>query len=333
MRKLTYLVIIAVTLWGGYWFVGSTALERGVAAWFDQRRAEGWQADYTDLYTRGFPNRFDTTVEGLALADPNSGLAWTAPFFQFFALSYKPGHIIAIWPNDQVISTPEEKITVTSSYMRASVVFNETTDLNLNRTTLEMTDLGLTSDAGWSSKMQTGLLAMRQADGGDTAYQLHFEAKGVTPASEFIKRFEGIAFLTDVIDGLTIDADLRFDAPWDRFAVERARPQITYIDLDLLQATWGELDLRLAGELTVDENGTPEGQITVKAKNWREMLMLANQSGLLPSSLMSSAEKTLSFLASLSGDKTTLDTPLTFRNGYIAFGPIPLGPAPSLRLR
>lgn len=35
MRKLTFIVIVAVLAWGGYWFAGSTALERGMGLWFD----------------------------------------------------------------------------------------------------------------------------------------------------------------------------------------------------------------------------------------------------------------------------------------------------------
>ncbi len=337
MQKLLYVLIIAALGWGGYWFVGVTALERGLTAWFDERRAEGWQADYTRLNVSGFPNRFDTTIEGLELADPHSGLAWSTPFFQFFALSYKPGHIIAIWPNNQVISTPREQITINTDRMRASLVFNQGTDLNLNRSSLELEAMHLTSTGGWSSTLEYGRLAVRQtgegAEGSEHTYDLFFEAKGITPAVGFLKPLENAALLPGIIEGMSIDAEVAFDAPWDRFAIERARPQISRIDLKLLQADWGKLDLWMAGELAVDAAGIPSGQITIKAKNWREMVGLAHQAGLLPEALLPSVEKALSFLAGLSGDKSTLDTTLTFRGGYIALGPVPIGPAPRFVLR
>ncbi len=333
MRKLTILVVIVVTLWGGYWFIGSTAMESGLKAWFDLRRAEGWQADYTTLNTTGFPNRFDTNIEGLELADPASGLAWSAPLFQIFALTYKPGHINAVWPDHQVLATPNERITITSDNMRGSLVFNETTDLNLNRTSIMLEGMGFSSTDNWSSSLERGQLAMRQVEGVENTYEVHFEAKGITPASQFLKNLEDIEHLTGVIQGMSIDAIIEFDAPWDRFAIERARPQITRIDLKLMQADWGQLDLRMAGELAVDSQGTPTGQITIKAKNWREMVALAQQTGFLPGAIVPTLEDTLGFLASLSGDKSTIDTPLTFRGGYIAFGPVPIGPAPDLTIR
>lgn len=333
MRKLTYLVVIAVVLYGGYWFAGSTGVERGLAAWFDQQRSTGWVAEYTALETRGFPNRFDTTITDLELADPATGLAWSAPSFKIYALSYRPGHIIADWPNSQTIATPNQRISVQSKEMRGSILFNETTNLNLNNMNLVLDGMDFSSTAGWTSAMQHGQLAMRQVEGDAHEYDIYFEAKGITPASDFLKNLDNIEFLTGLIEGLSIDATLSFDADWNRFAVETGRPQITHIDLKLLQADWGQLDLRLAGALEVDARGVPTGQITVKAKNWREMMALAHQTGLLPAAMLPSVEKTLAFLASLSGDKETLDTPLTFKNGYIAFGPIPIGPAPNLTIR
>lgn len=333
MRKLIYILIIAALAWGGYWFVGATAVERGLSSWFDQRRGEGWQADYTRLNISGFPNRFDTTIEGLELADPHSGVAWSAPFFQLFALSYKPGHIIAVWPDNQVIATPEERISIAADNMRASLVFNEGTDLNLNRASLMLDGIGFSSTRGWASALEHGQLAARQIEGGGNSYRMHFEATGITPASNFLKRLENVDFLSDIIQGMSVNAEVGFDAPWDRFAIERARPQVTRIDLKLLKADWGELDLWMAGELTVDADGIPSGQITLKAKNWRQMVALAHEVGALPEALLPSVVRALSFLASLSGDKSSLDTPLTFRGGYIALGPIPLGPAPRLVLR
>ena len=101
MRRLLVVVLVAALAWGGYWFVGARAVESGLTAWIDQRRAEGWAADYATLNTRGFPNRFDTTITDLQLADPHTGVAWTAPFFQILALSYRPNHVIAVWPDSR----------------------------------------------------------------------------------------------------------------------------------------------------------------------------------------------------------------------------------------
>ena len=63
------------------------------------------------------------------------------------------------------------------------------------------------------------------------------------------------------------------------------------------------------------------------------MLELATASGALPQSLAQTLESGLSLIAQMNGNPQTLDVPLTFRNGRTLLGPIPLGPAPVLRLR
>lgn len=329
MRKLILIALVAMLGWSLYWFVGASAAERGFAAWLDARRSQGWVAETASLKTRGFPNRFDTTFTALELADPNSGLAWSAPFFQVFALSYKPNHIIAVWPDGQTLATPDQRIEVAADDMRGSLVFEPGTDLALQRLSLVMQGMGFSSTEGWSSYLQHAQLAARQGDG-DATYDLFFEATDITPASEFMKRLDQVEGLTGVIKGLNIEASVQFSAPWDRFAVERARPQPRHVDLKLLKADWGRLDLWMAGTLEVDSAGRPTGEITVKAKNWREMVALARQAGFLPEALAPGLTDTLAFLASLNGDPDTLDAPLTFRAGRVFFGPLPLGNAPRL---
>ena len=63
------------------------------------------------------------------------------------------------------------------------------------------------------------------------------------------------------------------------------------------------------------------------------MLSIAQSSGLLPESLLPTVERGLEVLAGLSGSSETIDAPLTFQNGLVKIGPIPLGPAPLIRLR
>lgn len=333
MRLILIIIVTASAAWTGYWYIGQKAVETGLTAWFDGRRADGWVADYSSLYTQGLPNRFDTTIEDIELADPATGLAWSAPFFQFKSLSYKPNHIIAIWPNDQSLSTPQERIEIRSSDMRGSLVFDANTALAINRASIVLTDFVLNSDAGWSASISDGLLAVRQTAAKANFYDLAFEASQVKPATDILRRLDPTGALPDNFKTLKIDATGGFDAPWDRFAVEDRRPQLTELNLKLVQATWGDLDLRAAGKLVVDSTGTPTGKITVKATNWREMLSIAIASGVLSQGLANTLEGGLEAIAGLSGNSKTIDLPLTFKNGRVSLGFLPLGPAPRLVIR
>ena len=110
MRILFFAICAMALAWSGYWIVGAISLERTLIDWLEQRRLDGWVAEASSVNTRGFPNRFDSTFSDLELADPSTGMAWTAPFFQIFSLSYRPNHIIAVLPERHQFRTPEQTI-------------------------------------------------------------------------------------------------------------------------------------------------------------------------------------------------------------------------------
>ncbi|MGR3662657.1 MAG: DUF2125 domain-containing protein [Paracoccaceae bacterium] len=333
MRKLITAILVVAGLWGGYWFVGSYAVERSLTAWLTDRQNEGWIAEYSSLETHGFPNRFDTTISDIGLADTRSGIAWQAPFFQVFALSYKPNHIIAIWPDTQTLSTPYQNINITNDRMRASVIFEAGTAFTLSRSDFELENFSLRSNLGWSASVGKGQFSTRQVETDPDSHKIWFEASDVYPSAALLSRLNPTHVLPDMFETLTVDTTLTFDAPWDRFAVEQQRPQITKIDLTEMRASWGDIDIRAAGELQVDAQGMPTGEITVKAKNWRDILNIAIETGAIPASMTMIVTRALQVMAEMAGDPKTLDATLTFRNGQISLGVIPLGPAPRLTIR
>ena len=334
MRKLFAIVFLAAFGWAAYWFIGSTAVERGLKAWFDGRENAGWVANYDALNTRGFPSRFDTTIEGLELADPRSGVAWTVPQLDILALSYRPNHIIAILPGTQVLATPYQKIEIGAQTLRGSVVFEPDTDLALDRSSFEIANMVVGSSLGWQAEIAQGKFATRRPDEDDPlTHDIAFEATNLTPSDSLRKRLDPAGLLPDSFALFTTQITASFDSPWDRHAIERARPQPTALKIDKLQAQWGNLDLRVAGDLTISDTGRPTGEITVKATNWRDMIALGQASGALQPSAADILTKVLELVSAASGDPNTLDAPLTFRNGRISFGIIPLGRAPRLVIR
>ena len=334
MRGLLTLILLAAIGWSGYWIVGAQGSQGAFETWFDQRRNEGWVADYSDFSVQGFPNRFDATFTDLSLADPGTGLAWDAPFFQLLALSYQPNHVIAIWPHDQKIATPLGKYQIDSADMRASLVLQPNTQLGLERTTLTAEDLVITaSEAQETSGVASLSLAAERLEESDATYRLGLTANDLKPAAPWVRLIDPGNSLPEVFDTLAADLTVTFDKPWNRSAIEVARPQPRDIHLKLAQARWGQLELQLAGKLAVDDSGLPKGQITVKAKNWREILGLVVASGAIPESMGKTIEDGLSLIAGFSGNPKTLDIPLDFRNGRMLLGPIPIGPAPVLRIR
>lgn len=333
MRVLFLVIVVAALGWSGYWWIGQQGLQQGFATWFEARRAEGWVAETSDLGVRGFPNRFDTGFSDLVLADPETGLAWEAPFFQILALSYRPNHVIAVWPDQQRLSTPQEKFRIESKDMRASLRIAPDTRLAPERATLTAEFLEVISEARPSETTALSALTLAAERQEDTTYRLGLSAEGLTLAPPLRAWLDPDERQPARISGLRADLTVSFDRVWDRRAIEDARPQPTAIDLRLADAEWGQLHLQAAGAVTVTPEGLPEGEITLKARNWREMLEIAVQTGALPEAMRDTVESGLGLMARMSGNRETLDVPLTFSGGRVRLGPIPLGPAPILRLR
>ena len=332
MKRLLAVIVVAAALWSGYWVVAMRGARAGFEEWFAARRAEGWQADYAALTVRGFPNRIDTTFDKPALADPETGLAWEAPFFQIFALSYKPNHIIAVWPRQQQFSTPQAKYAVSSADMRASLVMDPSPGLPLARANLVASAMAVEGPDG-TATLEGVQFAINLVETTTDTYRLALNADGVTPPQPGNIRLRTGGQLPRTFDALRADLTVTLTRPLDLSALEDSRPQPREIKLKLAEARWGALELALAGRLTLDQDGRPDGRLTIKARNWRDIVDIVRQAGWLPESWLGSVEQALDLAAQLSGNTQTLDLPLDFRGGQMYLGPVPVGTAPVIRFR
>lgn len=330
MLRIVVILLVAAAAWMGWWAFGSVAYERGLSAWIDARRADGWAADVASLETRGFPNRFDTTLSEVRLADPATGVAWSAPFVQFLSLAYRPNQVIAVLPERHDFSTPFQTVSIEHDRARGSLFLAPSTTLPLESARVRIDALEVTSTRDWAVALDEGRFAIEDAPAAQNTYRIGGELLGLAPSAGVLRALDPGGVLPKKVEQLRLDATVRFSAPWDRRAIEEARPQVREIDLSDLSARWGRVTFRAVGELRVNPNGVPTGEITVRAVQWRRLLTMAVGAGLVPEALSGTLERGLELL---SGKRDTLDVPLEFRRGQIRLGPLPLGPAPRIVIR
>ncbi len=333
MRKLLWVVLIAAVAWSAYWFIGAQASKSAMLRWLEDRRAEGWQVEYSDLSLRGYPNRFDTTITDLILTDPETGISWRAPFFQIFALSYQPKHVIAVWPNEQQFATPFQTVDLRSEKMTASLVIDDIATLELGRAQLEMLGAQITSNMGWDIGFDRLNGAVRQSEGVTHGYDIAASADTLTPSRSLRSLIDADGKLPDIMEGFELQQFVQFDAPINRATIEQARPAILALATQIARVTWGELELRATGAVDIGAGGVPEGELLLNAKNWREMLAMAVSSGAVSEGSAGTAEMGLNLLSRLSGSPNSIDAPLSFKGGATYLGPVPIGPAPRLVIR
>ncbi|MGR3514148.1 MAG: DUF2125 domain-containing protein [Paracoccaceae bacterium] len=330
MIRLIVILLVGALAWMIWWVAGHTAYERGLTTWIEQRRGEGWAADVGTLTTAGFPNRFDTTLTELRLADPQTGIAWTAPEVQILSLAYKPHQVITVVPKAHRFSTPLGTFDIDHEDARASLFLKPETALGLDQAILILSDLRVEADDGQSVRLQSGRFAAESVPATENTYRLGADVEALIPTRDVRRLLDPASVLPATIDNLRFDATATFDRPWDRFAIEDARPQPTRIDLTNLSAKWGTATFRAVGEVDVTPDGYPEGEITIRAEDWRKLLDMAVASGVVPEAAIDPVTRGLELL---SGSKDTLDTKIGFRGGFIRLGIIPVAPAPRLIIR
>ena len=333
MKRLLAAGLGAVVLASGAWFGWAAVTERAVTGWLDARAAEGWVVTRQDVAVAGFPTEFVTLFTDLTLADPATGLAWSAPTFTLRQAVFDPGRIEAIWPETHTIASPYERLTITAGELASALDLRPGANLALQASETRMRDLTIDSTLGWQSHLAEGVVEMRLQPGETPSYAIGFRATELTPPEEIADLIDPAGVLPEAIPVVLSEAVVTFDRAWDLSALEVARPQPTRIDLSEARAEWGDLMLRLSGGLDVDAEGRPTGEIAIRAQNWPAMLDMAERAGLLRGEWRSSVERGLGFLAGLSGRREDLDVTLRFEAGFMFLGPLPIGEGPRLRLR
>ncbi len=333
MKRLLIGIVVLVALGIVAWGAVSITTQTATTRWLEARQAEGWVANADNVAVSGFPLAFETRFGALELADPATGLAWTAPEFRLEQAAFRLDRLAAIWPGTQTLASPEERLTITSTEIAAELDVQPTRRFALDDMRARLRDVAIQSTADWTMSLETGTLIVTRLDGEEGRYSIELTAANLIPPDAWRDRLDPAGLLPEAMGSTLAQAVIRFDAPWDMDAIEVARPQITLIELEEVNADWGDMFFRATGVLTVREGGVPEGDLAVRAENWRAMVDLAENAGLVPERLRPTAEAMLQVLAGMNGSAENIDATLSFSNGRVFIGPLPLGPAPNLRLR
>ena len=299
MRTFLYLAAALVTLLCGGWFVVASEIESRVEAAIADLRAQGWQVDYAQLSTTGFPLRFDTAATELSLASPDGDVVWEAPSFRFHASSHQPNRLVAVWPQEQSLTVAGQSLLISARDLRASATAGLSTDLPLNAATVESGLTAVEAESGWGVGMDR-LTATAERSG--AAYDLFLEAEGLRPATSNAS-----------IGLLRLDAQIILDAP---VALRSGTmPHFSGVALRQLRVAQGDVALTGTGALAPDARGYLSGTVTVAVENWRGFLDLLSAAGLLTQEQRPFLDGALEEMAQ---GRERIEVPITFANGQVS---------------
>lgn len=326
MRKLLWLALIIAGLWGGYWFVGASTIERQTAAVFDSAAANGLVASRDSISVAGFPNRFDLTVEGVDIVDPATGFGWNAPFVQLLAMTWKPWHIIAAFPHDQQIITPDQTFTVMSDRLMASLQMHPNGTLGLYETRLDGTKLSLSSDLGWSVGIEKMFASTLENAEDPKVQRLGLTADAISPDAAILANLSETD-LPATVETLHLDASARFNAPIQVTPPETP-PLLLALDIADMRLIWGALKITANGGFVAGDDGVAVGKIAIHIEGWRRFPAVLAAFGAISPQMAPSIERGLEVMANAGPDPDILELLLISEGGRLSLGPFPLGPAP-----
>lgn len=333
MRSLFTLAFILAIGWASWWFIGGSAQKTAVDVWLRQQRDAGWVASVESHDLTGFPSRFDNVFKNLTLGDPRAGWQWEASRFELLALSYKPNHIIAVWPNEHRLETRNGAVTITSEQFRGSLLFKPDTALSLDRMQLETSDLQLSGDNGWrvsSSKSSVAFFAHNAPDMPKNSYDLYIDIGVLVLPEDWTKETLSTERPSKMVDEILFDATLTFDRPWNRFFVETSDVHLTQASIHDISVNWGDTQLSGAGSIDVAVDGYISGTLELQVQNWQEILDAMTELNIFDRDFSNALRRGITFVATLAGNPTEIEIPLRFKNNLTYIGLVPIGPAPRI---
>jgi hypothetical protein len=317
-------VVALAAIYSGYWFVGARAVNRSIPDVVAQMRDGGWDVRHGDVTVRGYPSRFDSTITAPFLSPPDAAWSWETPFFQVFALAYQPNKVIATMADTQRLRLGDQVLDIQTERLRASGAVAARTDLALDAITVEVAAATVTSDRGWQISLARALGAMRAATG-EAAYDIHFDLDDIALPPEILRAAGPAGDVASTMQNFVLDGTVALDQTLDRRVVMPVL--VRAVELRQMVVDWGDVTVRADGALTFDALGVPDGKVTLRTAQWETLIDLMSASGLIDPGVTPTVKNVA---RAMSGGGGVLDLPVVIRNGQMAVGPVPLGPAPRL---
>ena len=327
VRRLTIFVAVLAALYSGYWFVGARAVKTAAEDALQQVNASGWTVDYSEINTRGFPSRFDTTVEAIRVLSPQGAVQYAAEFAQVLALSYAPNRVIAVLADLHELWILGVPFRIATDDLRASVAVSASTDLAFETATAEVGPVTIEAPTGDTFRAASALLASRLS--GESSYDLYAEIVGIRLPDTLLELVDPADQLPATIPRMAVDSTLQLDRAIDRHVVLGAPPPLAQrLDVKEISFAWGPMQLRGAGVLDVDVQGVPSGRLTFTIDAWEDMLDALVAVGAIEDGV---APTWRQLGQTISGGEASLTLPIDFRGGLMSIGIWPLGVAPRFR--
>ena len=330
MRILVIVIITVFAAYSGWWFLGYY-LRNSVVDDLLSQDINGWQLE-GDFNLKGFPNRYDATFEGFSLSNADTDRAWRTDRFHLAQFSYRPNHVIALWPETQHLRTPNHEIDITGQDISASLVFQYALSVPLDRFVLQGNSFKIENARGWALHGDSAVLALRDTPDSSGEYDLDLEIKGTRFTGGFLKASDSAGTRRAQLDAVSARLGILYDRPL-ALRDEGHLSQLQRLDIDELHIAGGDSTMQAQGQLKFDAQGYPTGEVELHIEGWKNIFALVKDAQLLPPQFTATLDSALKIITLFSGQSDKLSVPLQFHSRKIYLRGIPLGKAPALNIK
>jgi hypothetical protein len=319
--------VLALAL-GGWWWIATQSLQRGILSWLEVRRSEGIETEIGNIARGGFPLRIAATVTAARFTDPALGATLSLPQVTLSTPVYWPGDAaLSIDTAVATFTTLQGDYNLSADAAAAQIELHPGTSLQLETLAGSVLSVALDAGAGRVLNIDT-LRADVTQNASPQTYAIALTATGLTPGSVLTNSLTvPPATLPQAFDPIVADMVATFDRPWDRAALNTTRPQLRALRIAALDVSYGDAGISVTADLNVDAQGVPMGTAQLKLHSWQQMFAIAMAATDAPPNW---APLVRGMLQSMSDAEGALELEITFAQGQMRAGFLPLGPAPRL---
>lgn len=307
--------LLLILAYGALWMRGAERIRRSIETWAIEQREAGIDVRYDDIDTRGFPFFLRAAIINASISGQEDW-RWRAPRLFIDALPLSPNRLVFSARASHSIEFAADRWTVAAPDSRASIARDRKRQwiLDFESGPAEIARLNNAQTAGADSILLT-----------------------VAPAQERHETIEASLAITNLamkhsasnVIARSVEAMIAVRrAPLLEEGIEPWRMAGGALELRRVSVETEEGKLTLAGELTLDAEGRPEGVLNAEIVNPGGFARALGEAGLVSREDAETAAASLTLAAIASGG--VLTAPLVLNDGVAMIAGVAIADLPSI---